>query len=549
MYVDIAYKKQNGKSYKRTLLRENYRDNGKVKHRTIANISKCSDDEIEAIKLALKHKGDLTRVGSFKDKVQSKQGLSVGAIVMLKTLADRLNITKALGRSIMGKLALWQIMARVIEQGSRLSAVRLAQRHAVCDLLGLDGFTEDTLYENLDWLCDNQDIIEKRLFKMRYENKEVPRLFLYDVTSSYLEGVENELGDWGYNRDGKKGKLQIVIGLLTDAEGVPVSVEVFKGNTNDTKTFLNQIKKIAGRFKVKEVTMVGDKGMIKSTQIEDLRDEEFNYITSITKPQIETLIKKESLQFELFSEELCEIVSDKIRYILRKNPQRVKEIEKTRQEKIEKVQKLVKEQNKYLLEHKKAKVSAAQKRVENLLEKLKVSNYTEVKSEGRGLSLKIDAEKKRKEARLDGCYVIKTELKEDISAETIHQRYKSLSLVEHGFRTMKTGLLETRPIFVRKEKRTRGHVLVVMLAYLIIHELQKLWSEMDITVKEGIAELTTIGSLEIKIGETSYNQIPQPTALGEQLLNLTNVNLPSAIPHTDKKVATKRKLPSRRNKL
>lgn len=549
MYVDIAYKKQNGKSYKRTLLRENYRDNGKVKHRTIANISKCSDDEIEAIKLALKHKGDLTRVGSFKDKVQSKQGLSVGAIVMLKTLADRLNITKALGRSIMGKLALWQIMARVIEQGSRLSAVRLAQRHAVCDLLGLDGFTEDTLYENLDWLCDNQDIIEKRLFKMRYENKEVPRLFLYDVTSSYLEGVENELGDWGYNRDGKKGKLQIVIGLLTDAEGVPVSVEVFKGNTNDTKTFLNQIKKIAGRFKVKEVTMVGDKGMIKSTQIEDLRDEEFNYITSITKPQIETLIKKESLQFELFSEELCEIVSDKIRYILRKNPQRVKEIEKTRQEKIEKVQKLVKEQNKYLLEHKKAKVSAAQKRVENLLEKLKVSNYTEVKSEGRGLSLKIDAEKKRKEARLDGCYVIKTELKEDISAETIHQRYKSLSLVEHGFRTMKTGLLETRPIFVRKEKRTRGHVLVVMLAYLIIHELQKLWSEMDITVEEGIAELTTIGSLEIKIGETSYNQIPQPTALGEQLLNLANVNLPSAIPHTDKKVATKRKLPSRRNKL
>lgn len=549
MYVDIAYKKQNGKSYKRTLLRENYRDNGKVKHRTIANISKCSDDEIEAIKLALKHKGDLTRVGSFKDKVQSKQGLSVGAIVMLKTLADRLNITKALGRSIMGKLALWQIMARVIEQGSRLSAVRLAQRHAVCDLLGLDGFTEDTLYENLDWLCDNQDIIEKRLFKMRYENKEVPRLFLYDVTSSYLEGVENELGDWGYNRDGKKGKLQIVIGLLTDAEGVPVSVEVFKGNTNDTKTFLNQIKKIAGRFKVKEVTMVGDKGMIKSTQIEDLRDEEFNYITSITKPQIETLIKKETLQFELFSEELCEIVSDKIRYILRKNPQRVKEIEKTRQEKIEKVQKLVKEQNKYLLEHKKAKVSAAQKRVENLLEKLKVSNYTEVKSEGRGLSLKIDAEKKRKEARLDGCYVIKTELKEDISAETIHQRYKSLSLVEHGFRTMKTGLLETRPIFVRKEKRTRGHVLVVMLAYLIIHELQKLWSEMDITVEEGIAELTTIGSLEIKIGETSYNQIPQPTALGEQLLNLANVNLPSAIPHTDKKVATKRKLPSRRNKL
>lgn len=236
MYVDVAYIKQKRKSYKRVLLRESYRENGKVKHRTIANLSRCSEGEIQAIKLALKHKGDLSQLGSLKGKVKSKQGRSVGAIVLLKALADRLHITKALGNSVMGKLALWQVMARAIDQGSRLSAVRLAGSHAVCDLLNLNSFNEDDLYGNLDWLCKNQEKIEKRLYDMRYKGREVPRLFLYDVTSSYLEGMKNELGDWGYGRDGKKGKKQIVIGLLTDDEGEPVSVEIFKGNTKDTKT-------------------------------------------------------------------------------------------------------------------------------------------------------------------------------------------------------------------------------------------------------------------------------------------------------------------------
>lgn len=549
MYVDVAYTKQKRKSYKRALLRESYRENGKVKHRTIANISRCSEQEILAIKLALKHKGDLSKLGSLKGKVKSKQGLSVGAIVLLKALADRLHITKALGNSVMGRLALWQVMARVIDQGSRLSAVRLAGQHAICDLVNLNSFNEDNLYENLDWLCKNQEKIEKRLFDMRYKGREVPRLFLYDVTSSYLEGMKNELGDWGYGRDGKKGKKQIVIGLLTDGEGEPVSAEIFKGNTKDPKTFLNQVKKLAGRFGIKEVTIVGDRGMIKSSQIEELKEENFHYITAITKPQIETLIKNEIIQMGLFSENLCEVENDGIRYILRRNPIRAEEIEKTRKEKIEKVQRIIEKQNEYLAEHKRAKVSVAEKKINKLLEKLKLTEFTKVEAEERRLSLKIDENKKEKIAILDGCYVIKTELnKGDVSAETVHQRYKDLALVEQGFRTIKTGLLETRPIFVRKEKRTRGHVFVVMLAYIIVQELQKLWAEMDLTVAEGISELSTIDSIEIKIGESSYQQIPQPRDLGEKLLRLANVTLPEAIPCKDIKVTTRKKLPERRKK-
>ena len=547
MYVDIAYKKQNSKSYKRVLLRHNYREDGKIKHKTIANISNCTDEEIQAIKLALKNKKDLTQLGSFTDSVESNQGLSVGAILLLKHIADSLDITKALGNSIEGKLALWQVMARIIGQGSRLSAVRLAQSHAVCDLLGIDNFTEDSLYKNLDWLSDNQEAIEERLFALRCEGKEVSRLYLYDVTSSYLEGVENELGEWGYNRDKKKGKKQIVIGLLTDEEGVPVSVEVFRGNTGDTKTVLSQIKKLAERFKIKEVTIVGDKGMIKSVQIEDLKEANFNYITAITKAQIESLIKEGIFQLELFSSELCEILSkDNVRYILRRNPHRAEEIEGNREDKIKKVKTMIEKQNIYLKEHEKAKVEVAQRKIQEIIKKLKLSEYVAVKAIERGLIIEIEEQLKEEVKRLDGCYVIKTELSKEVAKEVIHNRYKDLALVEKGFRTMKTGYLETRPIYVRKEKRTRGHVFVVMLAYVMIQELQKIWSGVDIEVQEGVTELSSISNIEIIIEGIKYNQIPEPRALGKKLLDLAGVKLPNSIPNKNGKVATIKKLPQRR---
>jgi transposase len=543
MYVDIAHIKQNGKVYQRALLRESYRQDGKVKHRTIANLSKCSETDIQAIKFALKYKQDLTTVDALKDIAQTQQGLSVGAIILLKAMADRLHITQALGQDREGKLALWQIMARVINQGSRLSAVRLAGQHAICDLLELPSFNEEDLYANLDWVCTQQEQIEKQLFERRYSRTEVPRLFLYDVTSSYLEGQYNELGDWGYNRDGKKGKQQIVIGLLTDHQGIPVSVEVFQGNTNDTKTVLPQIKKMAQRFGIQEATLVGDRGMIKTAQIADLKAEHFHYITAITKAQIGTLLKKEVFQMDHFSEHLCEIESDGVRYILRRNPVRAVEIEQSRQDKIDKLQRLVAEKNTYLSEHPRAKPSVASEYLTQWLDKLKLSEFCHIEAKERVLSFKVDRDKKDKASLLDGCYVIKTELdKESVSADIIHQRYKDLALVEQGFRTIKTGLLETRPVFVRKAKRTRGHVLIVMLAYLMIQELQTLWAEADLTVEEGILELSALTTIEIQLGQTCYQQIPTPRELGRKLLHLATVRVPHALPSKNIKVATRKKL-------
>lgn len=243
MYItDVLTKTKKGKiSHRCILLRESYWEDKKVKNRTIANLTYCNPKEVAAMRLALQHKDDLSVLTSasvnLKDDIELKQGMSVGAVWLVYEIARRLGIEKALGTERTGKLALWQVVARVIDQGSRLSAVRLAQVHAACDILAIRlGFNEDHLYENLAWIADNQKHIEKRVFKIRRKGTK-PELFLYDVTSSYFEGVHNELADWGYNRDGKSGKKQVVIGLLCDEEGDPVSVEVFTGNTRDYNTF------------------------------------------------------------------------------------------------------------------------------------------------------------------------------------------------------------------------------------------------------------------------------------------------------------------------
>src|SRR6266853_6634388 len=247
MYIDTSHITRGDKTYTRHLLRESYRANGKVLHRTIANVSQCSAAEIEALRLALRHKENLEHLGTIQDAITLQQGLSFGAVWTVYQVARRLGIAQALGTTREGKLALWQVIARVIDQGSRLSAVRLAMAHAACDVLGLGPFDEDALYENLDWLAGAQASIEDRLFAQRTPTKPV-NLFLYDVTSSYLEGTHNALAAFGYNRDGKKGKMQIVIGLLCDEDGHPISIEVFPGNTQDPRTVAAQLTKAVSSF-------------------------------------------------------------------------------------------------------------------------------------------------------------------------------------------------------------------------------------------------------------------------------------------------------------
>jgi transposase len=559
MFIDDSHYTRNGQTYRRVLLRNSYRVDGKVRHDTLANLSKCRDEEITAIKFALKHKKAINKLATdaISQNVTTKQGLAIGAVWSFAQIAKRLGISKALGSSREAKLSLWLVMAALIGQGSRLSAVRLAQRHAVCDILKLDAFHEDDLYHAMDWLASRQARIENTLFTHRYAvDKPPPNLYLYDVTSSYLEGTQNELGAFGKCRDQKTGKMQIVVGLLTDDAGWPISIDVFKGNTQDPQTVGRQIKALAKRFDVHQVIFVGDRGMMKSGQIDALHAEHFHYITAITKPQIEKLIREQVLSLSLFDETLCEVTLEQhddptkpVRYVLRRNPVRAREIEAVRESKLRVVQALVDQKNHHLREHPRAQAEVAQREITEKAKKLKIESWIRVETTARELSLKTDADKRREKARLDGCYVIKSDVAlKGANAATIHARYKDLKEVEWAFRTMKTTLLEMRGIYVRKELRTRAHVFIIMLAYLIAYELRRQWTDLEMTIEEGIEELASISTVFVELAGATCQTIPEPRPQGQQLLQTLDITLPDAIPHRHVTICPRKHIKDARRK-
>ena len=498
MYVDTSHITRGGKTYTRHLLRESYRAHGKVLHRTIANVSHCSAAEIAALRLALRHKEALEHLGTIQDAITLKQGWSVGAGWTVYHVARRLGIEKALGTTRAGKLALWHVMARVIDQGSRLAAVRLAMSHAACAVLGLDTFDEDTLYENLDGLAGAQAAIADRRLVQR--TKTPPgSLFLYDVTSSYLEGTHNALAAFGYNRDGKKGSLQMVIGLLCDEEGHPVSIEVCPGHTPDPQTLAAQVAKLKGRFGVQAITCVGDRGMIKSQQIADLAQQGFHDITAITQPQIDKLLRTGTFHMELFEQELAEVLAQEgVRYVLRRHPVRAQEVREHRHAKLATLPAQVAKPNQYRTDPPRANAQGALQKLVAKAEQRRLADWVALTVEERAITLTVNASGQQEEAKLEGCSVLKTDLTPaQAPKEMVHERYKDLASVARAFRSCKTVHLEMRPIFLRLEERTRAQAFVVMLAYQIIRYLASCWSAFDVTVAEGLQALTTLCLVEV----------------------------------------------------
>jgi len=552
MHIERIKSKQGKKVYTQILLRESYREPGAprsaVKKRTLLNLTKYPAKDVQALQLALKYKNDLAKLQEIlAGQIELKQGPSVGAVWVLYRLCQDIGLTKALGRSQNALLTLWMVMARLIDQGSRLSAVRLAHEHAGPEILGLSDFCEDDLYKAMDWLNRGQEQIEKRLFSLR-PSQQKPELFFYDVTSSYLEGEQNELANYGYNRDKKRGKKQIVIGLLCDEKGEPVSIEVFEGNTADLSTFESQVKKASERFGCERVTFVGDRGMIKSGQIENLSEAGFHYITAITKAQIRALIKRNVIQLGLFDEELCEIEHGGVRYILRRNPIRADEMAKTRASKLAALRDMAEKQNQYLAAHPRADVYRAWRLVSEKEGRLGLSDWVTVKAKDRRIIIEVDEEYLAEIAELDGCYVIKTDLPDEAAdMDTIHDRYKDLAQVERAFRNMKTGHLEVRPVFVRNAERTRAHVFIVMLAYRLRLVLEEAWRFLDITVEEGLKQLSTLCAIQTMIGaEAGCLSVPTPRDSVAELFKALDISPPQTLPRRKGKVDTKRKLQSRR---
>lgn len=525
MFIQRTKRKTKDKVYHSVVLMENYREGKKVKHKTIATLTKWPKHIVDDLDKLLKGKA----ITSIED-MELSNGKTFGAIEVIRQVAKRLGIEQALGNSKQAKLAMVQIAGRIIAQQSRnYIANEWVLNQDIENVFKVSGFNEDSLYVNLDWLSKNQQQIEKKIFNHRYKTEKVKEIFLYDVTSSYFEGAKNELAQYGYNRDKKKGKMQIVVGLMLDSYGYPLTIEVFEGNTSDTKTVTSQLKKLKEIFGIERVVFVGDKGMIKTGQIDEIISDDYkwNYLTTITKGQINTLINKGILQLSLFEDEIIEVEGEnKERYILRKNKYRAQEISLNREARIKKAEEFIQDKTKYLSEHPKAKEEVSMRHIDEKIAQLKLKDIITIKLEERVFITSIDQQKVEKQGELDGCYVVKTSVpKEEVSTKLAHDRYKDLGLVEYAFRTMKTTIEELRPIYVRKEERTRGHVFVVMLGYMITKYISDKISHLGYTRKFAIETLDKIQYIEydfkgkkIKIRPTN---LPKHTQEILKALNMT----------------------------
>jgi transposase len=530
MYIESV---PNRSSPPAILLREAYRQNGKVLKRTLANLSHWDPARVEALRRALR--GDFDHLGS----PDPTTGLVFGLLFALKQLADSLGLTTALGKTRLAKLALFLVLARVAHQGSRLSSVRWAADHAVREVLGVQPFDEDDLYAALDDLCARQETIEQALYGSYLQRRRnPPTLFLYDITSSYLEGEHNAFADYGYARDGKRGKLQIVIGLLTDSAGEPLAVRVFAGNTGDPTTVVDQIKILQSQFGVQELVFVGDRGMVKSKGKQALQAAGLHYISALTDPQIRRLLGEGTLQMGLFHEEVCEVEADGLRYLLRKNQAEAAREQHRLEDKLSKLKRKVEQRNEQVQKSPRCKPEAGPRNLQFWVARHKLTGQVDLRLEGRTMVLERNQAAIDRAMELAGCYVVVSDVaKEQLSGQAVHDHYVSLQKVERDFRQMKTGLLEVRPIWVRKESRTRGHVFCCMLALKISREMERrlhaTFGTTDAdphatTVPDAMTALSRLCLLEYQIDEkTTVTRLPKPDARQKQILDSLGVAMPA----------------------
>ncbi len=524
--TEVVSRGKRGKSYTCILVRESYRVGAAVKSKTLAVLTHFPAHILQAVRRAVAQPADsLDALANDSDgSLRLRTAESFGALWTVNQVAQQLGISKALGVTREAELGYWQILARVLRPGtSLLGMVRLAATCAAAAMLGWQrAFTEDDLYANGPWLEGRHAVIERRLWQNRPPQPK-EQLFLYDVTSSYLEGNYNALAAWGYNRDHKEGKMQVVVGLLTDSRGEPISTQVYRGNTSDLKTFGSQIRKVKNELGCEGVTLVGDRGMIRADQKAAAQKGELHFITALTKPQIEKLLAQKVLQLGLFEDQVSEVAGeDGWRYVLRRNPERQKELERSRQQKHQAVEAALKKANTCLAEHPRAKVRTQRRKLTTQLQKLKIDGWLKLRVKAKRLALSLDAQALRSIAQLDGCYVVETDLEaRQADAQTVHDRYKDLAFVERDFRTLKSGHLDFRPWFVCTEDNTQAHALTSMLALKVRRHLEKAWWPLEATVEEGLRELEKLCVMELvhsESGKVVARRVPDPSPRQQQLL-------------------------------
>jgi len=476
MHIDIV---PNRNSNPTILLRESYREGGKVRKRTLANLSKLSMAQVQLLRQVLKGE-QLVRGDTLFDVVSSRQHGHVQAV--LKAM-KRLRFAELIASQHTRErdIVLGMVAARILEPLSKLATTRWWHTTTLPEELGLSDVGEDDLYAALDWLLKRQPRIEKKLASRHLSEG---GLMLYDLSSSYFEGEACPLAMRGYSRDKKKGKLQVNYGLLTDARGCPVSISVFPGNSGDPKTLMPQVEKVRERFNIKKMVLVGDRGMISQTQIDKLiKMKGIDWITALRSTQIRQLVEDGTIELSLFDERnLVEFTHPDFpgeRLVVCRNPLMAEKRVRTRQSLLVAT---MRELDKVVGMVQGGRLKAKDKivlRVGKVVNKYKMAKHFSLEIGQGHFSYRILEEKVGEEARLDGLYVVRTSLsKEEMSGEDAVRSYKQLSHVERAFRSMKGIDLKVRPIYHHLEGRVRAHIFLSMLAYYVEWHMLEAWREL-----------------------------------------------------------------------
>jgi len=457
------------------LLRESYREGSQVKSRTLSNLSHWPEEKIESLRRVLR--GD--PLVSPQDAFEIKRSLPHGHVAAVLGTVRRLGLEQLIDRraTYERSLAVTMIVVRLIAPSSKLATARGIAAETASNSLGEElqvvSATEDDLYKAMDWLLIRQQRIENTLAERHLIND---TLVLYDISSTYFEGRTCPLAKFGHNRDGKKGKLQIVFGVLCSIDGCPCAVEVFAGNTGDPSTLAAQIKKVRERFHLKRVILVGDRGMITEARLRnDIKGVEgLEWISALRSPAIANLLGAGAIQMSFFDErDLAEITHPDYpgeRLIVCRNPFLAEERARKREDLLastERVLAKIKQATQRRRKPLRGKPNIAL-RVGKEIGRYKVGKHFLLKITDKSLKYERKVEKIKAEAALDGIYVIRTSVSSDLlSSEKTVWAYKRLSTVERVFRSLKTVDLKVRPIFHRAEDRVRAHVFICMLAYYV----------------------------------------------------------------------------------
>jgi hypothetical protein len=487
MHIDTIPNRKSRPAY---LLRESVRDGRHVRKRTLANLSSLPIEQIEMIRRVLKGE----RLGPVEDGLECVRSQHHGHVEAVRTAMRRLGFDRLIdARSSRERdLVVAMVAGRIIApEASKLGLTRAFANTTLLDDLGLADAHEDELYEAMDWLVARQGEIEKRLAKRHLK---AGGLVLFDLTSSWFEGVTCPLAKLGYSRDGRPGTLQVNYGLLTDDRGCPVAVSVFDGNTGDPKTFLPQVKKMREQFGIDRLVMAGDRGMISNVQIEGMRKlDGVDWITALKTGAIARLAGGGALQLDLFDERNLisfthadfpgeQLVACRNPALAKLRAQKRKDLIAATRAELDKVQAMVTAGRL----RGRARIGV---RIGKVIGKYKVDKHFDLDIADAAFTYRVNEERVAAEAALDGLYVIRTSVAaSDMSAEEAVLNYKRLAEVERAFRTLKGVDLHVRPIRHRLEERVRAHIFLSMLAYHVQWHMRQAWTPLLFTDERTLDE-------------------------------------------------------------